>query len=175
MSDHAVRTGQGLVGRRWFLRAFGGAAAALGLAACADDGPTGSPAGSAAAPTPVADTNAVATGAAAGSGGGAAAPSSPEGAAMADVDADLFPSLTRLSDLEPASADEIHVTYPPNVPPPIVRGEQRIVDVDLEVVESTCPIDPASGVTVPAWGFRMTGDETVACGTPGPVIRARGR
>jgi len=176
MSDHADRRGQGQVGRRWFIRAFGGTAAALGLAACADDGPIGSPGqpvgtGSAPAATTgsATDANVVAT--APGDGGAAAAPAGV--ASTPDGEIDLFPPLTRLADLEPASADEIHLTYPPNVPPPITRSEQRIVDIDLEVVESTCSIDTASGVKVPAWGFRVTGDDAIDCGTPGPVIRAR--
>ncbi|GJM38245.1 MAG: hypothetical protein DHS20C19_16120 [Acidimicrobiales bacterium] len=98
------------------------------------------------------------------------------GAAIAVAGSDpadsVIPTLTPLAQLPAADDDEVHVTYAPAVPPAITRTGARVIDVDLEVLETVCPLDPANGVTTLMWGFRIAGDD-VACGTPGPTIRGR--
>ncbi|MEQ8716340.1 MAG: plastocyanin/azurin family copper-binding protein [Acidimicrobiales bacterium] len=85
----------------------------------------------------------------------------------------ILPDLTPVADLPAAPADEAHTSYLPNVPPPIARSDQRVVEVHLEVTEALCPIDPASGTSTLSWGFRVAGDTDHECGAPGPVVRAR--
>lgn len=81
--------------------------------------------------------------------------------------------LTSKSELKTADAEEVHVTYAPEVPPAITRSDQRFYEVELEVVEGVCDVDPANGVKTETWGYRIAGDEDVTCGTPGPVLRGR--
>ncbi len=89
------------------------------------------------------------------------------------ADQSIRPELTPISELQPAPADEVHITYAPNVPPPITRTDQRIIEVQLESIEGACPLDPANGVSTEMWGFRIAGDDEVTCGSPGPVLRGR--
>jgi nitrite reductase (NO-forming) len=166
MLDPAADDRPTVVDRRRFIQALGGGAAVVGLAACADDGNDGR---SPLDPVPEVNPEVSATSAT------VARPDTASTAAAA-VDArtaSLVPALTRLADLAPADESELHMAYAPAVPAPITRADQRIVELALEIVESNCPIDPVSGVTVPTWGFRIAGDTDVTCGTPGPVLRAR--
>ncbi len=99
-----------------------------------------------------------------------------QGASLVGDDGEMvsiLPDLTPVADLELAPSGEQHTSYAPETAPTIVRQRQAIVDVHLEVVEDVCPLDPANGVTVTMWGFRVAGDTDVTCGAPGPVIRAR--
>ncbi|MDH3755849.1 MAG: plastocyanin/azurin family copper-binding protein [Acidimicrobiia bacterium] len=88
-------------------------------------------------------------------------------------DMDVTPTLTPKAELAPAPAAEVHVTNAPNVPPPIARTEQAIVDVRFELVENLTAIDPETGVEFETWGYRNLDDGSVVSGTPGPMIRAR--
>lgn len=143
------------VNRRRFITVLGGGAAAVGLAACADDGNDGnSPMARGANP---ADTGAML----------AATP------AVDTRSVSIVPQLTRLADLQPADSGEVHMTYAPDVPPPITRSDQRIVEFSIDVLEGVCELDPANGVKVEMWGFRIGGDTDVTCGAPGPILRAR--
>jgi nitrite reductase (NO-forming) len=90
-----------------------------------------------------------------------------------DAGDSVLPTLTPRAELTPADDGEVHVTYAPEVPPPITRSDQRVFDVALEVLEGRCPLDPAGGVDTEMWGYRIAGDVDVACGSPGPVIRGR--
>jgi nitrite reductase (NO-forming) len=85
----------------------------------------------------------------------------------------IIPALVPRVSLPMADADEVHATYAPNCPPPIARTEPRIFDVDLEVLEGMCALDPANSVSTLMWGYRIAGDSSVTCGTPGPTIRGR--
>lgn len=85
----------------------------------------------------------------------------------------ILPELTPVVDLPAAPTDEVHVSYVPDVPPPIARSDQRVVEVHLEVVEAMCVIDPGTDTTTLTWGFRVAGDSDATCGAPGPVLRAR--
>lgn len=89
------------------------------------------------------------------------------------ADQSIRPTLTPVAQLAAAPADEVHVTYAPQVPAPITRSDQRIIDVHLESIEGVCPLDPAGGVSTEMWGFRVAGDTEVTCGSPGPVLRGR--
>jgi nitrite reductase (NO-forming) len=169
MSNGSDGNALGDVNRRGFIRVLGGGAAALGLAACVDDAPGGVPGANAtSAPSSRSTT--------------AGSASTESGLAVTDiglatnVDAravSIVPTLTRLADLEVADSGEVHMTYAPDVPPPLKRSDQRIVEFSIDVIESVCPVDPVSGVDVSTWGFRIGGDSTVTCGAPGPVLRAR--
>jgi len=76
--------------------------------------------------------------------------------------------------LPTAPADEINVSYAPEVPPPSGRTEPAIIDVHFEVVENVVEIDPARSVEYETWGYRLVGDgPEVHIGTPGPLIRGR--
>ena len=85
----------------------------------------------------------------------------------------ILPDLTPVADLQTAPADEVHLAYAPDVPPPISRSEQRFYEVRLEVLENVCTIDPAKGVDIDMWGYRVEGDDEVVCGSPGPILRGR--
>jgi nitrite reductase (NO-forming) len=89
------------------------------------------------------------------------------------ADMDIRPELTPVAELAEAPTDEVHVSYAPDVPPPIDRTDQRTYDVRIESIEGVCPLDPASGVSTEMWGFRIAGDTEVVCGSPGPVLRGR--
>lgn len=93
--------------------------------------------------------------------------------AAASPSSDILPELTPKADLPVAPSDEVHATYAPEVPPPSEANEQRIFDIELEVLEADCPIDPASGARTEVWGYRIAGDDDVRCGAPGPVLRGR--
>ncbi len=84
----------------------------------------------------------------------------------------ILPVLTRKAQLRAADPGETNAAYAPAVPPPAERDDQRLFEVDLEVVERVCPLDPANGVSTEMWGYRIAGDD-VTCGTPGPVLRGR--
>lgn len=89
------------------------------------------------------------------------------------VDKGVRPELTPVADLLPAAADEVHVSYAPDVPPAASRSDQRSYAVNLEILEGVCPLDSAKGVSTEMWGYRITGDSQVVCGSPGPVLRGR--
>lgn len=155
MSTAGIRPSD--VDRRRFLALIGGGAAATGLAGCADDGPdVTAPADAAAAP--VAEV----------------ALESPAQAAPTfdDRHDSIIPEFTRIGDLRKAES-ETRMTYVPEVPPAPQRGDQRIVEFALDVIEGECPIDPPNDVSTLMWGFRIAGDEATTCGSPGPVMRAR--
>ncbi len=81
--------------------------------------------------------------------------------------------LTPKMKLKNADQDEIHISYVPNVPPAITRKDQRIIDIDLEVIQNVCTIDEATNTKFEVWGYRVAGDSKVTCGSPGPVLRGR--
>lgn len=154
----------GAVNRRRFIQVMGGGAAAVGLAACADDANDGM--------SPLERR------------GGSVAPLTQESPGASEspdstspaVDTrrvSITPELARLADLQPADASEVHMAYAPNVPPPIARTDQRIVEFSIDVVEGVCEIDPDNGVSVDMWGFLIAGDSDTTCGVPGPIMRAR--
>lgn len=89
------------------------------------------------------------------------------------ADRSVRPELRSVEDLTAAPADEVHLAYAPNVPPPIERSDQRTYDVHLESIEGVCPLDPNNGVTTEMWGFRIAGETDVICGSPGPILRGR--
>lgn len=93
--------------------------------------------------------------------------------AAQDSSGSVIPPLTPLAELVAAESSEVHVSYAPTVPPAASRPDQRVFAVDLEVLESVCPLDPANGVETEMWGYRIAGDNDVDCGTPGPVLRGR--
>lgn len=105
-------------------------------------------------------------------GAGATVGATADNVAFAPTES-IVPTFTPLASLAKADADEVHVAYAPEVPPPIARTDQRLIDVDLEVLEGVCALDPANGVGTLMWGYRIAGDTDVACGSPGPVIRGR--
>ncbi|MDX2378608.1 MAG: plastocyanin/azurin family copper-binding protein [Acidimicrobiia bacterium] len=166
------------LGRRRFIAAIGGGAAAAGLVACGDDGPessaaAGAAAAGAAAATP---TETAASGATDATAGDAATESSSAPAGTAAVDTrsvSIIPALTRIDELQPADDSEVRMAYAPAVPAVADRNDQRIVEFEIDVIEGECPIDPENGVDTLMWGFRIGGDDSVTCGSPGPVMRAR--
>jgi len=85
---------------------------------------------------------------------------------------DVTPTLLPKADLP--VADEVNVAVAPDMPPPIRRTGQAIVEVHFEVVENVSTIDP-SGTEHETWGYRLVGgpDNGLVIGTPGPVIRTR--
>lgn len=89
------------------------------------------------------------------------------------ADRSVLPELTPVAELASAPADEAHLSHAPTVPNPIARSEQRVWEVHLEVVEGVCPLDPANGLSTEMWGYRISGEDEVVCGTPGPVFRGR--
>lgn len=88
-------------------------------------------------------------------------------------DTAVIPEITPKAELQPAPADEVHVSNAPEVAPPITRTTQAIVEVDFELVENVTAIDPETGVEFETWGYRNLDDGTVVSGTPGPMVRAR--
>ncbi len=89
------------------------------------------------------------------------------------VDGSVLPALGPISELAAAPDDEVHHAYAPDVPPPIARTDQRVVEIEIDVIEGVCPLDPVNDVSTLMWGYRITGDDDVTCGSPGPVFRAR--
>lgn len=85
----------------------------------------------------------------------------------------IIPDLTPVADLEQAPSSDVHATYAPEVPPPSGDRDQQTFEIELEIVEGQCQIDPANEVTTDIWGFRLAGDDDVICGSPGPVLRGR--
>lgn len=85
---------------------------------------------------------------------------------------DVIPALVPKDQLPVAS--EVAVAVAPDMPPPITRTTQAIVEVEFEVFEGVQTIDPVRGVEFETWGYRVVGGaDGVVAGTPGPVIRAR--
>ena len=137
--------------QRWgtlLLGALGGVVIALGLWSLGDLGAASAPAEAADLPAPVAAAGVV-------------------------WEETITPFLSQKASLELAPADEVHVANAPDMPPPITRIDQRIVEVHFDVVENVATIDPQSGVEFETWGYKIAGDDTPVIGTPGPVIRAR--
>jgi nitrite reductase (NO-forming) len=89
------------------------------------------------------------------------------------VDQSIRPELTPISDLQQAPDSESHLSYAPEVAPPITRSDQRIYNIAIESIEGVCPLDPANGITTEMWGFRVAGESEIICGSPGPVLRGR--
>ncbi len=85
----------------------------------------------------------------------------------------VIPDLVPVDELAMAPADEQHVAYAPDVPPPIERTDQRVFEVRLESIEGVCPLDPENGIDFDMWGYRVEGDDEIVCGSPGPVVRGR--
>lgn len=85
----------------------------------------------------------------------------------------IIPELTRKAQMRKADASEEHVAYAPAVPVAADRSDQRVFEVELEVVEGVCPLDPTNNVSTEMWGYRLAGDTDVTCGSPGPVLRGR--
>ncbi len=94
-------------------------------------------------------------------------------AAAGTTAGDVLPELVPKAQLSLAPAGEVHVSNPPAVPPPIARTVPAIVEVSFDVVEGLTTIDPESGLQFETWGYRISGDDAVVSGTPGPMIRAR--
>lgn len=94
-------------------------------------------------------------------------------AAGIPADASVIPAFVPKAELSPAPADEVNVSYAPAVPPAATRTTPAIVDVRFTVVEGVTAVDPETGVEYETWGYKIDGDDTVATGTPGPMIRAR--
>lgn len=110
--------------------------------------------------------------------GNAADPSGSEQAAATGLFAGAFDDVVGefvpKDQLPAAPAEEINVSYAPEVPPASGRTEPAIIDVHFEVVENVVQIDPARGVEYETWGYRLVGDgPEVHIGTPGPMIRGR--
>ena len=85
----------------------------------------------------------------------------------------ILPDLVPKAKLKKASTREKHVSYAPACPPRADRAEPRLFEVELEILEGVCPLDPASGTSTMMWGYRAAGDDEVTCGTPAPVLRGR--
>jgi nitrite reductase (NO-forming) len=86
----------------------------------------------------------------------------------------VVPDLVPKAELQVVPAEEVNVSYAPNVPPPSGRTEPGIVEVEFEVVENVSAIDPETGVEYETWGYRLVGDDSnVSIGTPGPMVRGR--
>lgn len=84
----------------------------------------------------------------------------------------IHPELVPRASLPVADSSERHTAYAPEMPPAAARTEPAVFDVDLEVLEGVCPLDPANDVSTMMWGYRVAGDDVV-CGSPGPVLRGR--
>ncbi len=96
-----------------------------------------------------------------------------DGSGWWPVDESIRPELTPVAQLALAPDGEQHVSYAPDVAPPIDRADQRLWKVHIESIEGVCPLDPENGIATEMWGFRIAGDEEVTCGSPGPVLRGR--
>jgi nitrite reductase (NO-forming) len=83
----------------------------------------------------------------------------------------VIPDLTPKAELPVAT--EVNVAVAPNVPPPVTRTNQAIVEVHFEIVEGIYAIDPATGVDYETWGYKISGAQGDFIATPGPMIRAR--
>ena len=121
---------------------MGGGAAVVGLAACGDDGNDG--VGPMARTT---DTTAESA--------SAAAPT------VDPRSVSIVPQLTRLADLELAGAARSTVPYAPDVPPPITRTDQRIVEFSIDVLRRVRN-RPRERRQRRDRGFRIGGDNDVA-------------
>ncbi len=84
----------------------------------------------------------------------------------------VLPTLTPKAELPAPPADEVNVSYAPNVPPAADRTDQAIVTVEFDIVEGVSVIDPATGIEFETWGYKIRGDDQVT-GTPGPMVRVR--
>lgn len=89
------------------------------------------------------------------------------------VQESVRPVLTPVAEMAEAPSDELHVSMPPNVPPPMDRSDQRTWEVHLESIEGICPLDPPNTINTEMWGYRVAGQDDVRCGSPGPVLRGR--
>ncbi len=69
---------------------------------------------------------------------------SPAPTAGAPATGSVIPDLTPKAELPVAT--EVNVAVAPNVPPPVTRTNQAIVEVHFEIVEGIYAIDPATGV-----------------------------
>jgi nitrite reductase (NO-forming) len=95
------------------------------------------------------------------------------GSASTEV-TDVLPAIVPKAELPAAPAGEVNVAVAPEMPPPSGRTGPAIVEVHFEVVENVSTIDPATGVELETWGYRLVdGPDGIVVGTPGPVIRAR--
>ena len=107
---------------------------------------------------------------------GTATPADPSdplaGVGVQALPANVIPDFVPKAELAPTPASEINVSYAPAVPPASGRTTQAIVEVHFEVVEGINAITP-DGVEYETWGYRLSGDDAVTMGTPGPMIRAR--
>ncbi|MEE9533223.1 MAG: multicopper oxidase domain-containing protein [Acidimicrobiia bacterium] len=96
---------------------------------------------------------------------------SPAPTAGAPATGSVIPDLTPKAELPVAT--EVNVAVAPNVPPPMTRTNQAIVEVHFEIVEGIYAIDPATGVDYETWGYKISGAQGDFIATPGPMIRAR--
>ena len=96
---------------------------------------------------------------------------SPAPTAGAPATGSVIPDLTPKAELPVAT--EVNVAVAPNVPPPVTRTNQAIVEVHFEIVEGIYAIDPATGVDYETWGYKISGAQGDFIATPGPMIRAR--
>ncbi len=96
---------------------------------------------------------------------------SPTPTAGAPATGTVIPDLTPKAELPVAT--EVNVAVAPNVPPPVTRTNQAIVEVHFEIVEGIYAIDPATGVDYETWGYKISGAQGDFIATPGPMIRAR--
>lgn len=96
---------------------------------------------------------------------------SPTPTAGAPATGSVIPDLTPKAELPVAT--EVNVAVAPNVPPPVTRTNQAIVEVHFEIVEGIYAIDPATGVDYETWGYKISGAPGDFIATPGPIIRAR--
>ncbi|MEE8492218.1 MAG: plastocyanin/azurin family copper-binding protein [Acidimicrobiia bacterium] len=96
---------------------------------------------------------------------------SPAPTAGAPATGTVIPDLTPKAELPVAT--EVNVAVAPNVPPPVTRTNQAIVEVHFEIVEGIYAIDPATGVDYETWGYKISGAQGDFIATPGPMIRAR--
>jgi len=96
---------------------------------------------------------------------------SPAPTAGAPATGSVIPDLTPKAELPVAT--EVNVAVAPNVPPPVTRSNQAIVEVHFEIVEGIYAIDPATGVDYETWGYKISGAQGDFIATPGPMIRAR--
>ena len=95
-------------------------------------------------------------------------------AGVAGSAGDVLPEIVPKGQLPLVPDGEVNVAIAPAMPPPSGRTAPALVDVHFEIVENISTIDPASGIELETWGYRLVdGPDGVVIGTPGPVIRAR--